>query len=163
MISSTAHPVKSFIKKYRIVFTDLILDNVTATLLSDQKFQLTVFTIDGQVKLGVYGVVGVCGGPSAALRRRRSSARDGFNGLRLFGGEFGCGVSHGGYPVGCGVGLGGVLQHRLQGFKLFAYGVVLDLELNQAGRKIHLGHLGVIDPRVSRLGVGHGRGFIAPR
>ena len=44
------HTTKNFIKKYRIIFTDLIINNISAITISNDKFLITVFTIDGQVK-----------------------------------------------------------------------------------------------------------------
>ena len=44
------HTTKNFIKKYRIIFTDLIINNISAITISNDKFIITVFTIDGQVK-----------------------------------------------------------------------------------------------------------------
>jgi len=44
--SPTPTPI---IKKYRIIFTDWIIENVTALPLNEECFLLTIFTVDGQI------------------------------------------------------------------------------------------------------------------
>ena len=39
----------TFLKKYKLIFTDYIIDSVTASAVSDEAFILTIFTLDGNI------------------------------------------------------------------------------------------------------------------